>query len=54
MLAEHISEGGTVFAAFCVATAESLAGLELLVHPVSLRSLEGNGVEDVQDLCNDL
>ena len=54
VLAGHVSEGGTVFAAFHVTTAETLPGLELLVHPIGLRSLEGNGVEDVQDLCNNL
>ena len=52
VLARYVSEGGTVFAAFLVTTAEALPGLELLVHPVGLRSLEGNGVEDVQNLCN--
>jgi hypothetical protein len=31
-----------------------LPGLELLVHPVGLRPLKGNGVEDVQDLCDNL
>ena len=53
VLAGYISEGGTIFAALHVTTAETLPGLELLVHPVGLRSLEGNGVEDVQDLCDD-
>ena len=54
VLAGYVSEGGTVFAAFLVTTAEVLPGLELLVQPVGLGSLEGNGVEDVQDLCNNL
>lgn len=54
VLAGHVSEGGTVFTALYVTTAETFPGLELLVHPVGLRSLEGNGVEDIQDLCNDL
>ena len=53
VLAGHVGEGGTVFAAFHITTAEALPGLKLLVHPVGLRSLEGNGVEDVQDLCDD-
>jgi hypothetical protein len=54
VLTRHISEGGAVLAAFRVATAEALPGLELLVYPVGLCSLEGNGVEDVQDLWNRL
>ena len=54
MLAGHVSEGSAISTAFDVTTAEILPGLELLVHPVGLRSLEGNGVEDVQDLCNSL
>ena len=51
VLAGYVGEGSTVWAAFHVTTAELLPGLELLVHPVCFRSLEGNGVEDVQDLC---
>jgi len=54
VLTGHVSEGGTVFAAFLVTTAEAFPGLELVIHPVSLRSLEGNGVEDVQNLWSDL
>ena len=54
VLSGHVSEGGAVFAAFLVATAETLPGLELLVNPVGLRSLEGNGIEDVQNLWNRL
>ena len=53
VLAGHISKGSTITAAFDVAAAETLPGLELVVHPVSLRSLEGDGVEDIQNLCND-
>ena len=51
MLARHVSESGTVSTALDVTTAEALPRLELLVHPVGLCTLEGNGVEDVQDLC---
>jgi hypothetical protein len=53
VLAGHVSKCGTVFAAFDVTTAEALPRLELLVQPVVLRSLEGDGIEDVQDLCGD-
>jgi len=54
VLAGYVSEGGTVSATFHVTTAEALPGFELLVHPVGFRSLEGNGVEDVQYLCSNL
>ena len=50
VLAGHVSEGSTVSAPFQVTTAETLPGLELLVNPVGLGSLEGDSVEDVQDL----
>jgi len=50
VLAGHVSEGGTILTTFNVTTAETLPGLELLVHPISLRSFERNGVEDVQNL----
>ena len=51
VLARHVSESGTISTALNVTTAEALPRLELLVHPVGLGTLEGNGVEDVQDLC---
>jgi len=54
VLTGDVSKGGTVFAPFLITTAEAFPGFELLVHPVSLRSLEGNGVKDVQNLCNNL
>lgn len=54
VLPGYVSEGGTVSTAFQVTTAEALPGFELLIHPVILRSLEGNSVEDVQDLWNNL
>ena len=52
VLAGNVSEGGTVLAAFDVTAAESLPWFELVVDPVGLRSLEGNGIENVQDLWN--
>ena len=54
VLTGHVSEGGTVFATLLVTATEAFPGFELLVHPVSLRSLEGNGVKDVQNLWNNL
>lgn len=53
VLARDVNECGTVFATFRVTAAEALPRLELLVQPVCLRSLEGDGVKDVQDLCDD-
>ena len=54
VLARHVGEAGTVFAAFRVTTAETLPRLELIVQPVGLRPFEGNGVENIQNLCVDL
>jgi hypothetical protein len=52
VLARDVGKGSAIFAAFHVTTAEALPRLELLVHPVRFRSLEGNGIEHVQDLCD--
>ena len=49
----HMGENGTILTTVQITTAETLPRLELF-DPVSLCSLSGSGVENVQDIWNDL